>query len=79
MGWFLKRRSVLPGFGLAMGFTISYLCLIVLIPLGALVLKSATLGLSGFWDAGILGPPTCRHKTEDDRAASPLDPEAARD
>ena len=29
-----KQPSVLPGFGLALGFTLSYLCLIVLIPLG---------------------------------------------
>ena len=31
----LKQRSVLPGFGLTMGFTLLYLCLIVLIPLAA--------------------------------------------
>jgi sulfate transport system permease protein len=35
---------------LALGFTLTYLSLIVLIPLAALVLKSATLGLAGFWD-----------------------------
>jgi sulfate transport system permease protein len=35
---------------LALGFTLTYLSLIVLIPLAALVLKSATLGLSGFWE-----------------------------
>jgi len=43
----LKRPSAIPGFGLALGFTLTYLSLIVLIPLAALVLKSAT---SGFWD-----------------------------
>ena len=37
----LKQPSVLPGFGLTLGFTLSYLGLIVLIPLGALVLKAA--------------------------------------
>ncbi|MGZ5862619.1 MAG: molybdate ABC transporter permease subunit, partial [Methyloceanibacter sp.] len=46
----LKRPSVIPGFGLALGFTLTYLGLIVLIPLGALVLKSTTLGFAGFWD-----------------------------
>jgi len=46
----LKRPSAIPGFGLALGFTLTYLSLIVLIPLGALVLKSATLGLDRFWD-----------------------------
>ena len=47
----LKQRSVLPGFGLTMGFTLLYLSLIVLIPLGALVLKSATISWSDFWRA----------------------------
>jgi sulfate/thiosulfate transport system permease protein len=37
----LRRHSVLPGFGLTMGFTLSYLSLVVLIPLAALLLKSA--------------------------------------
>lgn len=37
------RRGVLPGFGLAMGFTLWYLGLLLLIPLGALVLKAATV------------------------------------
>jgi sulfate transport system permease protein len=35
---------------LALGFTLTYLSLIVLIPLAALVLKAASLGFSGFWD-----------------------------
>jgi sulfate transport system permease protein len=49
-GLALKRPSAIPGFGLALGFTLTYLSLIVLIPLAALVLKSATLGFSGFWE-----------------------------
>jgi sulfate transport system permease protein len=49
-GLALKRPSALPGFGLALGFTLTYLSLIVLIPLAALVLKSATLGFAGFWE-----------------------------
>ena len=45
----LQRRSVLPGFGLTMGFTLMYLSLIVLIPLSGLVLKSATMTWPAFW------------------------------
>ncbi|MBM3317454.1 MAG: sulfate ABC transporter permease subunit CysT [Candidatus Eisenbacteria bacterium] len=37
-----RERGVLPGFGLALGFTLAYLGLLVFIPLGALVLKAAT-------------------------------------
>jgi len=37
------KPSVIPGFGLTLGYTITYLSLIVLIPLAALLLKSATL------------------------------------
>jgi sulfate transport system permease protein len=56
-GLALKRPSAIPGFGLALGFTLTYLSLIVLIPLAALVLKAATLGFSGFWDV-VTGPRT---------------------
>ena len=45
----LKRRSIIPGFGLAMGFTLFYLCLIVLIPLSATFLRTTTLTWSQFW------------------------------
>jgi sulfate transport system permease protein len=45
----LKQRSVLPGFGLTMGFTLLYLSLIVLIPLSATFLKTATMSWSQFW------------------------------
>jgi len=45
----LKRPSIIPGFGMALGFTLTYLALIVLIPLGALVLRSSALGWSEFW------------------------------
>lgn len=44
-----KAHSVLPGFNLALGFTLLYLSLIVLVPLSALFFKTATLGLDGFW------------------------------
>jgi sulfate/thiosulfate transport system permease protein len=44
------RRGVLPGFGLAMGFTLSYLGLIVLIPLSTILLKTATMTWARFWE-----------------------------
>lgn len=44
-------RRVLPGLPLTLGYATLYLSLIVLLPLGALVLKAAGLGLEGFWDA----------------------------
>jgi sulfate transport system permease protein len=43
MGSFGKKGSVLPGFGPALGYTIFYLSIIVLIPLSALFFKTATL------------------------------------
>jgi sulfate transport system permease protein len=46
-----KRHSVLPGFGLTLGFTLVYLGVIVLIPLSTLFFRSATLGAEGFWAA----------------------------
>jgi sulfate transport system permease protein len=46
----LKRHSVLPGFDLALGFTVLYLCFIVLIPLSAAFLKTFTLTWPQFWD-----------------------------
>jgi sulfate transport system permease protein len=45
----LKHRSVLPGFGLTVGFTVLYLSLIVLIPLSGLFVKSATSTWGAFW------------------------------
>ena len=44
-----RRPSALPGFAPALSFTLAYLALIVLIPLGVLVLKASGLGLSGLW------------------------------
>jgi sulfate/thiosulfate transport system permease protein len=43
------RPSILPGFGLALGYAMLYLSLIVLIPLSATFFKSATLGWDAFW------------------------------
>ena len=44
-----QQRSVLPGFRITMGFTLLYLCLIVLIPLLTLPARSATLSWDAFW------------------------------
>lgn len=46
-----RKHSVLPGFGLTLGYTLLYLSLIVLIPLSALFIKTATLGGADFWAA----------------------------
>lgn len=47
----LKRHSVLPGFDLALGFTLLYLGFVVLIPLSAAFLKTFTMTWPAFWDA----------------------------
>jgi sulfate transport system permease protein len=44
-----RQPSVIPGFGLTFGFTLTYLTLIVLIPLAGLGVRSAALGWSGIW------------------------------
>ncbi|WP_315763679.1 MULTISPECIES: sulfate ABC transporter permease subunit CysT [unclassified Bradyrhizobium] len=43
------RRSTLPGFGLTMGLTLTWLSLIVLIPLAGLFIRSTDLSLEQFW------------------------------
>ena len=50
-GWSptLRRSSALPGFGITLGFAVSYLSLIVLLPLAVLVWRAGTLGLDGIW------------------------------
>ena len=48
-GTFTRPHSVLPGFNLALGFTIFYLSLIVLIPLSAAFFKTFTLTWEAFW------------------------------
>ena len=47
----LKRHSVLPGFDLALGFTLLYLAFVVLIPLSAAFLKTFTMTWPAFWAA----------------------------
>ncbi|HML41592.1 MAG: sulfate ABC transporter permease subunit CysT [Hyphomicrobium zavarzinii] len=48
---YARAKRVLPGFGLSLGFTLAYLSLIVLIPLSAVFIKSASLGWEGFINA----------------------------
>nr|WP_075050839.1 sulfate ABC transporter permease subunit CysT [Bacillus testis] len=45
-----KKKSVLPGFGLTMGFTVLYIGILVLIPLSMVFVHSFSLGWSGFWE-----------------------------
>jgi len=51
----MSRKRVIPGFGLSLGFTITYLSLIILIPLAALFIKASAAG----WDewVSLLGSP----------------------
>jgi len=49
--WSWRKPSVLPGFGLTLGYTLIYLSVIVLLPLAALLLRPAELGWTGFWHA----------------------------
>jgi sulfate/thiosulfate transport system permease protein len=51
----LKQRSIMPGFGLSLGYSVFYLCLIVLIPLSATFLKASTLTWHQFWHV-VLSP-----------------------
>ena len=41
-----RQRSIIPGFGLTLGFTVFYLSIIVLVPLSAIFIRTAGLG----WD-----------------------------
>jgi sulfate transport system permease protein len=49
--WRFRQPSVMPGFGLTLGFTLTYFSLIILVPLIALAVRSAGLGPEGFWKA----------------------------
>jgi sulfate transport system permease protein len=43
-----QRRRVLPGFGISLGYALTYLGLIVLLPLAALVWKASALDMDGW-------------------------------
>ncbi|MDO8303805.1 MAG: sulfate ABC transporter permease subunit CysT [Sedimentisphaerales bacterium] len=49
MAYSLKQHSIIPGFGLTMGYSILYLSLIVLIPLAAMFLSAGSMSFSDFW------------------------------
>jgi sulfate transport system permease protein len=48
-----RQPSVLPGFGLTFGFTLAWLTLIVLIPLGTIFLRTAGMGWDEFVAVGL--------------------------
>jgi sulfate transport system permease protein len=45
----LKSPSIIPGFGVTLGFTLAYLAIIVIIPLSGLFFTAATVSWSEFW------------------------------
>jgi len=45
-----KPRRVLPGFEMTLGYTMTYLSLLVLIPLSAVFIRSLGLGWGHFWE-----------------------------
>ncbi|NBN64778.1 sulfate ABC transporter permease subunit CysT [Pannonibacter tanglangensis] len=47
-GWRFRQPSVIPGFGLTLGYTVAYLTLIILVPLAGLAWRSAGLGTEEF-------------------------------
>jgi sulfate transport system permease protein len=57
MGAFrFKRHSVLPGFGITIGFTLLYMGFLVLIPLGGLVLFTSRMSFHEFWTSAVSDP-----------------------
>lgn len=50
MGRPFLNRSPMPGLGLSMGITLTMLSLVVILPIGALLLRGATFGLGNMWD-----------------------------
>jgi sulfate/thiosulfate transport system permease protein len=45
----IRTRTIIPGFGLSLGITLTYLGLVVLIPLCVLLLKASDAGLAKIW------------------------------
>jgi sulfate/thiosulfate transport system permease protein len=45
----MSKQRVIPGYGLSLGITITWLSLIILIPLAALFIKAAGLGPADWW------------------------------
>ncbi|TCL68252.1 sulfate ABC transporter permease subunit CysT [Rhizobium sp. BK251] len=51
--WRFKRPSVIPGFGMALGLALTWLTLLVLIPLSGLAWRSSALGWDKFWSIAL--------------------------
>lgn len=51
MAFAVKQHSVLPGFGITMGFTLFYLGFILLLPIAGLLLYTAQMSWDDFWRA----------------------------
>ncbi|MDZ4134782.1 MAG: sulfate ABC transporter permease subunit CysT [Paracoccaceae bacterium] len=50
MGRPLIHRSPMPGLGLSMGITLTMISLVVILPIGALLLKGASFGIGNVWE-----------------------------
>lgn len=46
----IRQHSVIPGFGITMGFSLLYLSLMVLIPISMVFLNSSSMGMTAFWE-----------------------------
>lgn len=49
MAFALRQHSVLPGFGITMGITLTYLGFILLIPIASLLIYTASMSWEDFW------------------------------
>ncbi|VFP78705.1 Sulfate/thiosulfate ABC transporter permease protein CysU [Candidatus Erwinia haradaeae] len=48
--WELPSKRVLPGFGISLGFSIFFICLILLLPISALLMQLSKMTLVEYWD-----------------------------
>ena len=46
---FGKKKSILPGFGISLGYTVFYLSIIVIIPIAGLFIKTSSLSFAELW------------------------------
>ncbi|MGL1834370.1 sulfate ABC transporter permease subunit CysT [Rhodocyclaceae bacterium SMB388] len=51
MAFALRRQSVIPGFGITLGFTVFYLGFILLLPIAGLLIYTAQMSWDDFWHA----------------------------
>ncbi|MBP1759403.1 MAG: sulfate transporter, inner rane subunit CysT [Firmicutes bacterium] len=47
----IKQKSVIPGFGITMGFSMLYISLLILLPVSMIFFKTSTMGSQSFWEA----------------------------